>query len=48
VTSIRFSAAKDGSAYARVEGRSDIYKVPDSVIDNLGFKSDQIGDAANK
>ncbi|MFN9742251.1 MAG: DUF4340 domain-containing protein [Acidobacteriota bacterium] len=48
VTSIRFSAAKEGSAYARVEGRSDIYKIPDSVIDNLGFKPDQIGASSNK
>ncbi|MFM8393566.1 MAG: DUF4340 domain-containing protein [Acidobacteriota bacterium] len=48
MTSIKFSAAREGSAYARVEGRSDVYKVPDSVIDNLGFKPDQIGEGSNK
>lgn len=44
VTTVRFTAARDGSAYVRVDGRPDVYKVPDSVVETLGFKADQIGD----
>ncbi len=41
-TTIRISKAKDGSAYLRVEGRPDIYKVPQSILDSLSFKIDEI------
>ncbi|NDD64896.1 MAG: DUF4340 domain-containing protein [Acidobacteria bacterium] len=42
VTLIRFSVPRDNTAYARVEGRTEIFKVPESVVNTLGFKADQV------
>ncbi len=42
VTVIKISAAKDGDAYVRVEGRPEIYKVNQSMVDSLSFKLDEI------
>lgn len=46
VTVVRFSAVVEGHSYVQVEGRPDIFKVPDSVVDNLGFNLDQVIAAA--
>ena len=42
VTVVRVSAAKDGNAYVRIEGRADIYKVPESFVESLNFKLDEV------
>lgn len=42
VTLVRFSQPRDNNAYARVEGRTEILKVPESVVNNLDFKADQV------
>ena len=42
VTIVRYSQPQENSTYARVEGRPEIYKLPESVVNNLGFKQDQV------
>ena len=42
VTVVKFSVPSNNSAYAKVEGRPDVLKVPDSLVNNLGFKRDQV------
>jgi len=42
VTVVRFTEPSDNSAYARVEGRAEVLKVPESVVNNLDFKADQV------
>jgi uncharacterized protein DUF4340 len=40
-TVIKISAADGESAYARVEGRSEVYKITKSMLESLSFKIDE-------
>lgn len=42
VTVVRVSAAKDGNAFVRIEGRGEVYKVPESFVENLNFNLDEV------
>jgi Domain of unknown function (DUF4340) len=40
-TVIKVSSADSDNAYARVEGRSEVYKVPKSMLESLSFKIEE-------